>query len=166
MNFNLYFYILSLGSRAGSPTTMQAEAVAKVILKRALTKHVITRYICVYVYICIYTYIHTYHYYHHHHHHYYYHHNHHHHHHHHNRWYRAPEVILCQNYHTAVDVWSVGCIFAELLSMQSDNVSRYDQRYIDDLYIHRHICMNTSHLLFSELHIFISLAKSLLSFDL
>eukprot|EP00596_Hydrurales_sp_CCMP1899_P000447 CAMPEP_0119040786 /NCGR_PEP_ID=MMETSP1177-20130426/10814_1 /TAXON_ID=2985 /ORGANISM="Ochromonas sp, Strain CCMP1899" /LENGTH=557 /DNA_ID=CAMNT_0007006171 /DNA_START=93 /DNA_END=1763 /DNA_ORIENTATION=+ len=76
------------GSRAGSPTTQsaQAEARAKVILKRALTKHVITR------------------------------------------WYRAPEVILCQNYHTAVDVWSVGCIFAELLSMQSDNVSRYDQR--------------------------------------
>jgi len=32
------------------------------------------------------------------------------------RWYRAPEV-LCQwkHYGTAIDVWSIGCIFAELL---------------------------------------------------
>ena len=34
------------------------------------------------------------------------------------RWYRAPELILLQDYTTAVDVWAVGCIFAELLSMQ------------------------------------------------
>jgi len=34
------------------------------------------------------------------------------------RWYRAPELILLQNHYTeAVDVWSVGCIFAELLGM-------------------------------------------------
>eukprot|EP01084_Bolivina_argentea_P022630 42060_1 len=32
------------------------------------------------------------------------------------RWYRAPEVMLCaKNYNTQVDVWSAGCIFAELL---------------------------------------------------
>ena len=32
------------------------------------------------------------------------------------RWYRAPEVILnASEYTTAIDVWSVGCIFAELL---------------------------------------------------
>lgn len=31
------------------------------------------------------------------------------------RWYRAPELILMQNYSFAVDIWSVGCIFAELL---------------------------------------------------
>ncbi len=31
------------------------------------------------------------------------------------RWYRAPEVILCPSEYTnAVDIWSVGCIFAEL----------------------------------------------------
>jgi len=31
-------------------------------------------------------------------------------------WYRAPELLLGQrNYTTAVDVWSVGCIFGELL---------------------------------------------------
>lgn len=32
------------------------------------------------------------------------------------RWYRAPEIMLsCQEYAKAIDVWSVGCIFAELL---------------------------------------------------
>ena len=32
------------------------------------------------------------------------------------RWYRAPEVLLSwKNYSTAIDVWSVGCILAELL---------------------------------------------------
>lgn len=34
------------------------------------------------------------------------------------RWYRAPELILLEkDYGTAVDVWSAGCILAELLSM-------------------------------------------------
>jgi len=32
------------------------------------------------------------------------------------RWYRAPEVMCCaQQYNEKVDVWAVGCIFAELL---------------------------------------------------
>lgn len=33
------------------------------------------------------------------------------------RWYRAPELIMPQanNYGTAIDVWSAGCIFAEML---------------------------------------------------
>uniref|UniRef100_A0ACD5TGB5 Uncharacterized protein n=1 Tax=Avena sativa TaxID=4498 RepID=A0ACD5TGB5_AVESA len=32
------------------------------------------------------------------------------------RWYRAPELLLsCDKYDTSIDVWSVGCIFAELL---------------------------------------------------
>ncbi|EGG12085.1 uncharacterized protein MELLADRAFT_46685 [Melampsora larici-populina 98AG31] len=32
------------------------------------------------------------------------------------RWYRAPEIMLSfQNYTTAIDMWSVGCILAELL---------------------------------------------------
>jgi len=42
------------------------------------------------------------------------------------RWYRAPEVILLQQKQatlTAVDMWSVGCIFGELLQMQKDNCS-------------------------------------------
>ncbi|CAJ1411422.1 unnamed protein product, partial [Effrenium voratum] len=34
------------------------------------------------------------------------------------RWYRAPELILLQeNYTEAIDIWSVGCIYAELLGM-------------------------------------------------
>lgn len=32
------------------------------------------------------------------------------------RWYRAPELILLQEYYSAaIDMWSVGCIFGELL---------------------------------------------------
>ena len=32
------------------------------------------------------------------------------------RWYRAPEVILSWRQYTgAIDVWSVGCILAELI---------------------------------------------------
>ena len=32
------------------------------------------------------------------------------------RWYRAPEVILnASEYTKAVDIWSIGCIAAELL---------------------------------------------------
>eukprot|EP00903_Cladosiphon_okamuranus_P009256 g8832.t1 len=32
------------------------------------------------------------------------------------RWYRAPEIMLaCQEYSKAIDMWSVGCIFAELM---------------------------------------------------
>lgn len=43
------------------------------------------------------------------------------------RWYRAPELILVQeNYTQAVDVWSVGCIYAELLGML-DNIRPEDR---------------------------------------
>jgi p38 MAP kinase len=32
------------------------------------------------------------------------------------RYYRAPEIMLTwQKYDVAVDMWSVGCIFAEML---------------------------------------------------
>lgn len=44
------------------------------------------------------------------------------------RWYRAPELILLQEYSSPVDVWSVGCIFAELLSMQKESVPMYTER--------------------------------------
>lgn len=37
------------------------------------------------------------------------------------RWYRSPEVILKLPYSSAVDVWSLGCIFAELLLMIREN---------------------------------------------
>jgi len=32
-------------------------------------------------------------------------------------WYRAPEILLgCKQYSTPVDIWSIGCIFAELVT--------------------------------------------------
>jgi cyclin-dependent kinase-like len=31
------------------------------------------------------------------------------------RWYRAPELLLGQNYSTQVDVWAVACIWVEML---------------------------------------------------
>ncbi|XP_002722978.2 cyclin-dependent kinase 3 isoform X1 [Oryctolagus cuniculus] len=35
-------------------------------------------------------------------------------------WYRAPEILLgCKFYSTAVDVWSVGCIFAEMVTRKA-----------------------------------------------
>ena len=38
------------------------------------------------------------------------------------RWYRAPEVILMNEFYSySIDMWSVGCIMAELLSMMKEN---------------------------------------------
>ncbi|XP_033730820.1 cyclin-dependent kinase 1-like, partial [Pecten maximus] len=32
-------------------------------------------------------------------------------------WYRSPEILLgCQRYSTPVDIWSIGCIFAEMIT--------------------------------------------------
>ncbi|KAA8529917.1 hypothetical protein F0562_034479 [Nyssa sinensis] len=31
-------------------------------------------------------------------------------------WYKAPELLRCQQFSTPVDVWSVGCIFAEMVT--------------------------------------------------
>jgi cyclin-dependent kinase 7 len=32
------------------------------------------------------------------------------------RWYRAPELLLgASQYSTGIDIWSIGCIFAELM---------------------------------------------------
>ena len=44
------------------------------------------------------------------------------------RWYRCPELILEKEYTSAVDMWSIGCIFAELLSMMKENVANYSDR--------------------------------------
>lgn len=41
------------------------------------------------------------------------------------RWYRAPELILCQEFYNAeIDMWSIGCIMAELLQTLEAHVSR------------------------------------------
>ncbi|KAJ1458388.1 kinase-like domain-containing protein [Pelagophyceae sp. CCMP2097] len=45
------------------------------------------------------------------------------------RWYRAPELLLrSPTYTRAVDMWSVGCILAELLSMEEASVPCYLDR--------------------------------------
>jgi mitogen-activated protein kinase 1/3 len=37
------------------------------------------------------------------------------------RWYRAPEIMLLENYDTASDMWSFGCCLYELLRMSDKN---------------------------------------------
>jgi len=45
------------------------------------------------------------------------------------RWYRAPEVILMEKtYGAAIDIWSIGCIFAELLTMLKGNSKCFTDR--------------------------------------
>ena len=45
------------------------------------------------------------------------------------RWYRAPELILLEkDYGPAIDIWSVGCIFAELLTMMKESAATYQDR--------------------------------------
>jgi hypothetical protein len=52
------------------------------------------------------------------------------------RWYRAPEIMLaCHEYSKPVDVWSVGCIFAELMLRKP--IFPGDD-YIDQVW---HICL-------------------------
>jgi len=34
-------------------------------------------------------------------------------------WYRAPDVLLgSKNYTSSIDIWSIGCIFAEMVNMK------------------------------------------------
>ena len=45
------------------------------------------------------------------------------------RWYRPPEVILLHHhYDSSLDMWSVGCIMGDLLSMMKSNVSDSNRR--------------------------------------
>ena len=45
------------------------------------------------------------------------------------RWYRAPEIILLEkDYGPAIDIWAVGCIFAELLGMMKENAPTFLDR--------------------------------------
>lgn len=44
------------------------------------------------------------------------------------RWYRAPELVLLQDgYTAAIDIWSIGCIYAELLSMLENGEDSMDR---------------------------------------
>lgn len=45
------------------------------------------------------------------------------------RWYRAPEIILLEkDYGPGIDIWAVGCIFAELLGMMKESAATYLDR--------------------------------------
>lgn len=44
------------------------------------------------------------------------------------RYYRSPELLVLGNYNQGVDVWSTGCITAELLQMIQANQKDYHQR--------------------------------------
>ena len=45
------------------------------------------------------------------------------------RWYRAPEIILLEkDYGPGIDLWAVGCIFAELLGMMKVNAPTFMDR--------------------------------------
>ena len=35
-------------------------------------------------------------------------------------WYRPPDVLLgSKNYSTSIDIWSIGCIFAEIVNLKA-----------------------------------------------
>lgn len=45
------------------------------------------------------------------------------------RWYRAPELILIEkDYDAKIDVWSLGCIYAELLGMIKEHAATHFDR--------------------------------------
>ncbi|KAF1333112.1 Cmgc/mapk protein kinase, partial [Globisporangium splendens] len=46
------------------------------------------------------------------------------------RWYRAPELLLANSYTKAIDMWSIGCIFAELLGRR---IMFPGKSYVDQL---------------------------------
>jgi mitogen-activated protein kinase 1/3 len=53
------------------------------------------------------------------------------------RWYRAPEIMLaCHEYSYPIDIWSVGCIFAELI-LRKPYFPGDD--YIDQVRPHAHV---------------------------
>lgn len=50
-------------------------------------------------------------------------------------WYRAPEILLgMKNYTTAIDMWSVGCIMAELLSKKPLFDGNREMEQIDKIF--------------------------------
>ena len=57
------------------------------------------------------------------------------------RWYRAPELLLnSTDYSAAIDVWSVGCIFMELINRQPLFPGRdhmHQMRLITEVTCHR-----------------------------
>ena len=50
------------------------------------------------------------------------------------RWYRAPEVILnSKNYTYSLDMWSIGCIFGELIFRETLFPGQHNLKQIDKI---------------------------------
>ena len=46
------------------------------------------------------------------------------------RWYRPPEIILSSDYDFKVDIWSLGCILAELMYTWQPGNHNPKERYL------------------------------------
>jgi cell division cycle 2-like len=50
-------------------------------------------------------------------------------------WYRAPELLLgAKEYSTPIDVWSVGCIFGELLTMEAIFQGKFEADQVNKIF--------------------------------
>jgi cell division cycle 2-like protein len=50
-------------------------------------------------------------------------------------WYRAPELLLgCQEYDEKIDMWSVGCIFAELVLREPLFAGKNEMDQLDKIF--------------------------------
>ena len=87
-------------------------------------------------------------------------------------WYRAPELLLGANrYSTSVDVWSIGCIFAEMASGMPLFPGRSDMYVVVlvafDTFVSFDLCLITqcSHPIFPSLSLYISATNCLKYFN-
>jgi cyclin-dependent kinase 2 len=74
-------------------------------------------------------------------------------------WYRAPEILLgCRYYSTPVDVWSIGCIFAEMLNRSPifPGDSEIDQLFRVFRFVISYLCLSLPACLPSFLACFLS----------
>ena len=56
------------------------------------------------------------------------------------RWYRSPEILLgSRKYTCGVDMWSLGCIMAEMIAGMYNNA-----RMLQLLYLHNKVVIITS----------------------
>lgn len=53
-------------------------------------------------------------------------------------WYRAPDILLgSKNYSTSVDMWSVGCIFGEIVTRMPLFMGKNEQEQLQKIFICR-----------------------------
>ena len=58
-------------------------------------------------------------------------------------WYRAPELLLgARHYTKAIDIWAIGCIFAELLTSEPIFHCRQEGYFVATIIFHRNFFRN------------------------